>query len=110
MENLNYLMDHILYQIFKITLKILNVLKILSILEKHETVTDNPSIRIYINKIENRIKLKIKSGYYLELLTPETMKILGGTKTKITKDETGEDIPYLEITEVVLIHCNKSLE
>ena len=103
-------MDHILYQIFKITLKILNVLKILNILEKHETVTDNPSIRIYINKIENRIKLKIKSGYYLELLTPETMKILGGTKTKITKDETGEDIPYLEITEVVLIHCNKSLE
>ena len=110
MENLNYLMDHILYQIFKITLKILNVLKILNILEKHETVTDNPSIRIYINKIENRIKLKIKSEYYLELLTPETMKILGGTKTKITKDETGEDIPYLEITEVVLIHCNKSLE
>ena len=110
MENLNYLMDHILYQIFKITLKILNVLKILNILEKHETVTDNPSMRIYINKIENRIKLKIKSGYYLELLTPETMKILGGTKTKITKDETGEDIPYLEITEVVLIHCNKSLE
>ena len=110
MENLNYLMDHILYQIFKITLKILNVLKILNILEKHETVTDNTSIRIYINKIENRIKLKIKSGYYLELLTPETMKILGGTKTKITKDEKGEDIPYLEITEVVLIHCNKSLE
>ena len=103
-------MDHILYQIFKITLKILNVLKILNILEKHETVTDNPSIRIYINKIENRIKLKINSGYYLELLTPETMKILGGTKTKITKDEKGEDIPYLEITEVVLIHCNKSLE
>ena len=103
-------MDHILYQIFKITLKILNVLKILNILEKHETVTDNTSIRIYINKIENRIKLKIKSGYYLELLTPETMKILGGTKTKITKDEKGEDIPYLEITEVVLIHCNKSLE
>ena len=91
-------------------MKILNVLKILNILEKHETVTDNPSIRIYINKIENRIKLKINSGYYLELLTPETMKILGGTKTKITKDEKGEDIPYLEITEVVLIHCNKSLE
>ena len=103
-------MDHILYQIFKITLKILNVLKILNILEKHETVTDNTSIRIYINKIENRIKLKIKSGYYLELLTPKTMKILGGTKTKITKDEKGEDTPYLEITEVVLIHCNKSLE
>ena len=38
------------------------------------------------------------------------MKLLGGTKTKITKDEKGEDVPYLEITEVVLIHCNKSLE
>ena len=48
----------------------------------------------------------IKAGYYLELLTPETMKLLGSTKSKITKDKNGENIPYLEITEVVLIHCN----
>ena len=48
--------------------------------------------------------LKIKTGYYLELLTPETMKLLGSTKSKITKD--GENVPYLEITEVILIHCN----
>ena len=76
------------------------------ILKKHETVTDNPSIRIYVNKIENRITFKIKTGYYLELLTPETMKLLGSTKSKITKDENGENVPYLEITEVVLVHCN----
>ena len=44
---------------------------------------------IYLNKIENRITFKIKTGYYLELLTPETMKILGSTKLTITKDENG---------------------
>ena len=75
------------------------------ILEKHETATDNPSIRIYINKIENRITFKIKTGYYLELLTPEKMKLLGSTKTKITKDGHSENVPYLEITVVLLIHC-----
>ena len=49
---------------------------------------------------------KIKTGYYLELLMPETMKLLRTTKNKITKDENGENVPYIEITEVVLIHCN----
>ena len=39
------------------------------IIKKHETVTNNPPIRIYINKIENRITFRIKTGYYLELLT-----------------------------------------
>ena len=52
--------------------------------KKHETVTDNPSIMVYVNKIENRITFKIKTRYYLELLTPETMKVLGNTKIKIT--------------------------
>ena len=50
--------------------------------------------------------LKIKTGYYLKLVTPETLKLLGSTKSKITKDKNGENIPYLEIAEVVLIHCN----
>ena len=98
MKNLNYLMDHIIYQIFKITLE--------GIFKKHETVTDNPSIMIYINKIENRITFEIKAGYYLELLTPKTMKLLGSTQNKITKNENGENVPYLEITEVILIYCN----
>ena len=53
---------------------------------------------IYVNKIENRITFKIKTGYYLELLTPETMKLLGSTKGKINKDENGETVPHLEIT------------
>ena len=76
------------------------------ILKIHGEKTVNPSIRIYINKIENRITFKIRTGYYLELLTPATMKLLGSTKSKITKDENGENVPYLEITEVVLIHFN----
>ena len=59
-----------------------------------------------MNKIENRITLKIKNGYSLELLTKETMKLLGSTKNKITKDKNGENVPHHEITEVVLVHCN----
>ena len=81
--------------------------KLLSIhLKKHETVTDDPSIRIYVNKIENRITFKIKTGYYLELLMPETMKLLGRTKNKINEDENGENVSYSEITEAVLIRFN----
>ena len=67
---------------------------------------DNPSIRIYINKIENRIIFKIKTGYNLEFLTSETMKLLGSTENKITKDKNGDSVPHLDITEVVLVHCN----
>ena len=91
-------MDHIPYQIFKIILSILK--------KKHNGNIDNTSVRIYINKIENRITFKIKTGYYLELLTLETMKLLGSTENKITKDKNGENVPHLEITEVVLVHCN----
>ena len=56
------------------------------IIEKHETVIDNPLIRIYVNK-ENRTTFKIKTGYYLEFLTPETIKLLESTKSKINKDK-----------------------
>ena len=76
------------------------------VLKKHSESVDNPSIRMYINRIENRITFKIKSGYYLELLTPETMKLLGSTESKITKDKNGENVPHLEIVELVLVHCN----
>ena len=57
------------------------------ILKKHGEKTDNPSIKTYINKIEIRITFKIKTGHCLKFLTPETMKLLGSTKSKITKDE-----------------------
>ena len=76
------------------------------ILKKHSGSVHNPSIRIYVNKIENRITFKIKNGYYLEFLTPETMKLLGSTVSKITKDKNGENLPHLEIVELVLVHCN----
>ena len=76
------------------------------ILEKHGEDIDEPSVQIYVNKIENRVTFKIKNGYSLELLTPETMKLLGSTKNKITKDKNGENVPHLEITEVVLVHCD----
>ena len=76
------------------------------ILKIHDGKSDNPSLRIYLNEIENRIIFKIKRGYYLGLLMPETMKLLGTTKNKITKDENDENDPHLEITEVVLFYCN----
>ena len=61
---------------------------------------------MYVNKTENRITFETKTGYYLELLTNETMKLLGSTENKITKDKNDENVPHLEITEVVLVHCN----
>ena len=76
------------------------------ILKKHSENIDNPSIKIYLNKIENTVTFKIKKGYYLELLTPETMKLLGSTEIKIIKDKNGENVPHLEIVKLVLIHCN----
>ena len=75
------------------------------ILKKHSESVDNPSIRMYINRIENRITFKTKSGYYLELLTPETMKLLS-IESKKTKDKNGENVPHLERVELVLVHCN----
>ena len=59
-----------------------------------------------MNKIENKITFKIKDGYSLELLTPETMKLLGSSRNKITKDKNDENVGHLEITEVVLVHRN----
>ena len=56
--------------------------------------------------MEDRIVFKITIGYYLEVLAPETMKVLGNTKNEITKDKNDENIPHLETTEVVLVHCN----
>ena len=58
-------------------------------------MTDNPPIRTYV---------------HLDFLTHETMKLLGGTKSKITKDETGENVPHLEISEAALLHCNNWLK
>ena len=76
------------------------------ILEKHGEDIDEPSVQIYVNKIENKVTFKIKNGYSLKLLTPEIMKLLGSTKNKITKDKNAENVPHLENIEVVLVHCD----
>ena len=60
----------------------------------------------YPNKIKNRIVFKIKAGYKLELLSPETMKLLGSAKEDLDKDKDGEDVPKLESVEVILVPCN----
>ena len=53
------------------------------IIKKHETIADNPPVQIYVNKITNTIVFKIKTGYQLELLTQETMQLLGSSKNVI---------------------------
>ena len=65
------------------------------ILKKNREDIDKPSVHIYVNKIENRVAFKIKNGYSLELLTPQTMKLLGGTENKIIKDKNSENVPHL---------------
>ena len=64
------------------------------IIKKQETLTENRPIQIYPNKIKSRIIFKVKTGYELELLSPERMKLLGSTKEDTDKDKDGEDIWY----------------
>ena len=91
-------MDHILYQIYQIIQKTLK--------KKHGENSDNPSLKIYVNKLENIISFRIKNENSLELLIPETMKLPGNTENKITIEENGENVLHLEITEEVLVHYN----
>ena len=86
------------YQAFKIIFSISS--------KKLERVTDSPSIRIYVNKIGRRNTFRIKTGYFLAFLTPETMKLLGITKSKTSKFENGENLTNLEISVVVLLYSN----
>ena len=76
------------------------------VIKKHETIADTAPILIYTNNIINRIIFKIKTGYKLELLSEETMKLLGSTSSIIDKDKTSDTVPKLENVEVVLVHCN----
>ena len=67
------------------------------IIKKHETLTENPPIQIYPNKNKNRIVFKIKTGYKLELLTPETIKLFGSTKKDVDSDKNSENVPKIRI-------------
>ena len=76
------------------------------IIKKHKTIVETSPILIYANKISNRIVFKIKTGYKLELLSKETMKLLGSTSNIIDADKNSENVPRLESVEVGLVHCN----
>ena len=76
------------------------------IIKKHERIGENAPILIYTNNLTNRIIFKIKTIYKLELLSKETMKLLGSTKDIIDADKNSENVPRLENVEVVLVHCN----
>ena len=76
------------------------------IIKKHETIGENAPILIYANSINNRIVFKIKTGYQLELLSKETMKLLGSTKDITDVDKNSENVPRLENVGVVLVHCD----
>ena len=77
------------------------------IIKKHETIADNPLVQIYTNKIKSRIVFKIKTGYKLELLSPETMRLLESTKKYVDKNKDGEDVPKLESVEIFLVQCKQ---
>ena len=76
------------------------------IIKKHEAIGENVPILIYTNKISNRIIFKIKTGYKLELLSKETMKLLGSTKDIIDSDKNSENVSRPENVEVVLVYYN----
>ena len=75
------------------------------IIKKHETITDNSPMQIYVNKIKNRIVFKVKTSHKSELLSPEMMKLLGALRD-IDQDKDSENVPKLASVEVVLVHCN----
>ena len=79
------------------------------IIKKHETLTDKLPVQIHLNRIQNSVKFKIKFGYYIEVLTPETMKLLGSTTKKAIKDKNVDNMPRLDITQVVLVHWKSSM-
>ena len=76
------------------------------IIKKHETIADVSPVLIYLNEINNRIVFKIKSGYKLELLSKETMRLLGSSTDTIDGDKNSELVPKLESVGLVLVHCN----
>ena len=76
------------------------------IIKKHEAIGENAPILIYTIKISNKIVSNIKTGYKLELLSKETMKLLGSTKDIVDSDKNSENVSRLGYVEVVLVHCN----
>ena len=76
------------------------------IIKKYEAIDKVSPVLIYVNEINNRIVFKIKSGYKLELLSKETMRLLGSSSGTIDGDKNSELVPKLESVDLVLVHCN----
>ena len=76
--------------------------------QKAQNFDWKPPVQIYPDKIKSGIGFEINTGYKLELLTPETMRLLGSTKKCVDKDKEGKNIPKLESVEVFLVHCKQS--
>ena len=74
------------------------------IIKKHEIIVNNSPVQIYVNNMKNRIVFKIKTSYKLELLSPETMRLLVSAKRHVDQDKDGKDMPKLKSVEVVLVH------
>ena len=87
-KNFNYLTDHILFLIFN---------TIFSISLKHLKDLQTTHHSYYISKIEYRVIYKIKTGYYLELLSRESIKLLESKEKKISRDRNNENAPKLDI-------------
>ena len=76
------------------------------IIKKHETIANNSPIQICIKKIKNHVVFRIKKCYKLELLSKETMRLIASTEKVIDIDKNGENVPKLEIVDVILMHYN----
>ena len=76
------------------------------VIKKHETIADNSPLQIHVNKIKNRIVFEIKTGYKLELLSSETMKLLGSARKDVNQDKDDGNVQKLKSVEVALVHCN----
>ena len=100
MMSLNYQMIVIQCPVFKILLSMS--------LKKNEKLPTSPLIHIYINRINNRLMLKIKDGYKLELQIPESMKLFASTKKLTDKTKNRENIPSIEVVEIVLVQCTEA--
>ena len=87
----------ILCQIFKIILNISS--------KKDETTKKHP-IHVYINRINNRLVVKIKGWFKIGLQMPKTMKLFGSTKKLIDKTKNEEKVPTLEVVELFLVQFN----
>ena len=76
------------------------------IIKKHETIANVSPVLIYVNELNNRIVFKIKSEYKLELLSKETMRLLGSSSDTTDGDKNSKLVPKLESVDLVLVHCN----